>query len=63
MIEKAKELVHSVGGAPIPPPPETPQGSKTVRLSDIWLIHALLRYPIENMNVVRQCILYGCGVQ
>jgi hypothetical protein len=52
MIERAREMVKSAANSPIPPPPAQPEGSKTVRMSDIWLIHALLRYPVKDKSVV-----------
>ena len=55
LVSQAEGFIAEVLPLPLPPPPHTIAHSTwMVQLSDIWLVHALSKYPVKGKDVVRE---------
>ena len=53
MISRAKRLIEVTLKTSPPLAPDGFEGSKVLRLSDVWLIHALWKYSVKGKDIVR----------
>lgn len=54
LIKQAQHFIEKVSLMPIPSAPIVLSSSVTwlTQLTDIWLVHALHKYPVSGLNVV-----------
>ena len=54
LIQQAQHFIEKVSLMPIPSAPVVLSSSVTwlTQLTDIWLVHALHKYPVSGLNVV-----------